>query len=151
MRLYICVFVIFIGFIEGEYIDCKATCIPMNKKLDFVYYEIEAVVKRSKINGNLTNFYCKDCNVENPFNNLNGNEVYATLRSFQSTANQNQSKFCEMQNGYDGRSGLLAPCLMVNPGQTLIVKVINNFPNAIDLLQSGPPSKTEWWETLPTR
>ena len=51
-----------------------------------------------------------------------------------------------LSKGYDGTEGPLGPCLTVNPGQTMYLKVMNNMKDGMEILQQTKALQSEYWE-----
>jgi FtsP/CotA-like multicopper oxidase with cupredoxin domain len=63
-----------------------------------------------------------------------GEMVKTFTRTFEGVESES-SPFCN--EGDDGTTGPLAPCLTVNPGQTLKIKVMNDMENGMTLLKQN--------------
>eukprot|EP00978_Attheya_sp_CCMP212_P003455 scaffold7147_cov90-Attheya_sp.AAC.1 len=63
-----------------------------------------------------------------------GEDVKAFTRTFTGVNQPGSSPFC---NNDDGTTGPLNPCLTVNPGQKLRIKVINDMENGMTILKQN--------------
>jgi FtsP/CotA-like multicopper oxidase with cupredoxin domain len=60
-----------------------------------------------------------------------------------------QGSFCSLSDdapAYDGSTGPLGPCLQVEPGQTMTIKLVNRLENGMSHLQQAASTRREWWE-----
>jgi hypothetical protein len=62
---------------------------------------------------------------------VNGQDVKMFTRTFEGVPKLS-SPFC--QDGYDGTSGPLGPCITVNPGQTMNIKIVNYMKDGMEIL-----------------
>ena len=72
----------------------------------------------------------------------NGNDLKMFTRTFVGVTDES-SPFC--MNGYNGSTGPLGPCLQVNPGQRMTIKIINNIQNGMEALQQSKVSLEEFY------
>lgn len=104
---------------------------PCDTEAD-VHYTIEAVIRTYEIPG-----------TENSAS-FNHTRSKVKLRTFVGDANVS-SKFCDGDD--DGRSGPLGPCLSVNPGQRLKIKLVNKLNGGMETLHQHPVTLSEYWES----
>ena len=84
------------------------------------------------------------CNVEYPLNMTKNGKVFATLRTWEGvTVEGKTSPYCDMMGGYNG-SGLLGPCFQVNPGETISIKVRNEYGNGMETLKQHKAYRSDW-------
>lgn len=97
-----------------------------------VHYTIEATLATYPVPGS-----------QNTSLSLNGKELSMFTRTFVGVVDQS-SPFC--MNGYNGSTGPLGPCLIVNPGQTMTVKIINNIQNGMQALHQHEATLEEYYQ-----
>lgn len=68
-------------------------------------------------------------------------------RTFTGSA-ESKTPFC--RNNDDGTTGPLGPCLTVNPGQLMKVKLINNMDKGMEQLRQTPNTIDEYWKLAST-
>ncbi|KAL3895256.1 MAG: hypothetical protein SGARI_007503, partial [Bacillariaceae sp.] len=61
-----------------------------------------------------------------------GEDVGMFTRTFEGVP-ELSSPFC--QDGYDGTEGPIGPCITVNPGQTMNIKIVNDMKDGMEVLQ----------------
>ena len=58
-----------------------------------------------------------------------------------------KSAFCK---DYDGTTGPLGPCITVNPGQQMKIKLVNNMDHGTSLLHQSPTTIDQYWKLAST-
>ncbi|GKY96574.1 hypothetical protein MPSEU_000617000 [Mayamaea pseudoterrestris] len=74
-----------------------------------------------------------------------GNDIAYMTRTFIGKPSAS-SPFC--QNGYDGTTGPLGPCLSVNPGETMNVKIINKMDDGVDTFSQVPADASQFFSFI---
>jgi hypothetical protein len=101
-----------------------------------VNYVVEATIAAYAVPGSGASEYSKS-----------GSEMSMLTRTFVGVANES-SPFC--LGGGDGSTGPLGPCLTVNPGQQMKIKIINNMDNGMERLRQSPNTVQEYWNLAST-
>jgi hypothetical protein len=97
-----------------------------------VNYVVEATLATYRVPGSRKSEFSK------------GRRVMSMLtRTFVGRANLS-SPFCF--DGEDGTTGPLGPCLTVNPGQRMKVKIVNSMDDGMQRLRQTPNSVEEYWK-----
>jgi hypothetical protein len=71
-----------------------------------------------------------------------GNDIAIKTRTFVGDSSRSDP-FC--QNGYNGTSGVLAPCLTVNPGETINILVVNEIGNGMAEFNQVPADRKQFF------
>jgi hypothetical protein len=97
-----------------------------------VNYVVEATLATYRVPGSRRSEYSKNRRV-----------MSMLTRTFVGLANVS-SPFCF--GGADGTTGPLGPCLTVNPGQQMKIKIVNNMDRGMEVLRQAPNSVDEYWK-----
>ena len=75
----------------------------------------------------------------------NSNDIAYKTRTFVGDADLSDP-FC--QGDDDGSNGVLGPCLSVNPGEIMNIKIINNFGNGMSKFGQRPADENEFFSFI---
>ena len=113
--------------VPGSGYGCDSACDSGD-----VHYTIEALLDTYSVPGS-----------ENSTLSKTGNPISMFTRTFVGVTSQS-SPFCD--GGYNGSTGPLGPCLQVNPGQRMTIKIINNMKDGMNLLMEKKVELAEFYQ-----
>ncbi|KAL7554987.1 hypothetical protein ACHAWF_018604 [Thalassiosira exigua] len=121
--------------VPGSGYGCSNTCGGPEDDAD-VYYTIRTSIETYEVEnseGGLPKF---------PTDIPAGEPISMLTRTF-TGVREASSPFCD--NGDDGTTGALGPCLTVLPGQKVKVRLINDMKNGMDILKQHKAELAQYW------